>query len=88
MRSWWVVLFILGCYICYEQGLRKREADFVKLQQHFQDLQQEKVLAIRQQENLLMQINSQSDPDWVELTLMKGLGLVPEGQTKVLFIPI
>lgn len=39
------------------------------------------------QEDLLREIASQNDPSWIELVLMDKLGLVPEGQTKVHFIP-
>ena len=85
ISSWWVILFILGCYLFYEQGLKKRDQDFSKLHMQYLELQKESQLAHAQQENLLLQINSQSDPDYVELILMKGLGLVAEGQTKVLF---
>ncbi|MCE2983850.1 MAG: hypothetical protein LW832_09830 [Parachlamydia sp.] len=48
-------------------------------------LQKEKRTALKRQEDLQLQINSQSDPAWIELTLMKGLGLVPEGEQKVYF---
>lgn len=82
---WWVILFILCCYFGYEQGLRKRDRDFVVLLSQYNDLQTKKQLVQEQQEELIRQVNSQSDPAWVELALMKGLGLVPEGQTKVLF---
>lgn len=85
IRSWWVILFILGCYLSYERGLQKKDHDFAKLQAHYAELQKKKKVLLAQQEDLTRQINSQSDPAWVELALMKGLGLVPEGQTKVLF---
>ena len=85
LQSWWMVIFILCCYLGYEQGLNKREEDFSKLHHQYTGLLQEKKQLEIQRESLLRQINSQSDPDWVELTLMKGLGLVAEGQTKVLF---
>jgi hypothetical protein len=85
IRSWWVVLFILFCYVCYEQGLRKRDVDFAKLHAQYIELLDEKQRALTKNEDLQMQINSHNDPEWVEMTLMKGLGLVPEGQTKVLF---
>jgi hypothetical protein len=32
-----------------------------------------------------LQINSQSDLAWIELTLMKGLGVAPEDSQKVYF---
>ena len=85
-NSWWVGLFILTCYAYYEQGLKQKDQDFAKLYQQYLQLQIEKKEAYATQEDLLLQINSQSDPAWVELTLMKGLGLVPEEQTKALFI--
>ncbi|HEV8051680.1 MAG TPA: hypothetical protein VGP47_04230 [Parachlamydiaceae bacterium] len=85
IRSWWVILFILGCYLSYEHGLQKKDHDFAKLQVHYAELQKKKKMLLGQQEDLTRQINSQSDPAWVELALMKGLGLAPEGQIKVLF---
>ena len=85
LKSWWVLLFLILCYMLYEQGMRKRDVDFRRLSTELEDLRKEKNLSLEIQEDLLLQINSQSDPAWVELTLMKGLGLVPEGQTKIYF---
>ena len=85
MKSWWVVLFILTCYMFYEQGLKKRDLDYDKLHLQLVDLQQQKKEALNLREDLILQVNSQSDAAWVELVLMKGLGLIPEGQTKVFF---
>lgn len=73
------------CYMMYENGMRRRNAHYVKLEQQWLELKAEKSLALALQEDLLLQINSQSDPAWVELTLMKGLGLVPEGHSKIYF---
>lgn len=85
IRSWWVYVFILLCYMLYEQGLRSRNHDFNKLSAQLETLQKEKKELLAKQEELLLQINSQSDPAWVELTLMKGLGLSPEGASKYYF---
>jgi hypothetical protein len=85
IQSWWVILFTWLCYMCYEQGLRKRNADFQKLEKVLAVLKMKRQSALAVQEDLILQMNSQSDPDWVELTLMKGLGLVPEGQKKIYF---
>ena len=85
IKSWWVYLFILFCYMLYEQGLRTRNRDFNKLKPQLEILQLEKKELLAKQEDLLLQINSQSDPAWVELTLMKGLGLIPEGAAKFYF---
>lgn len=85
IQSWWVILFLVLCYMIYEQGMKKRNAEFAKLYEQFKQLQRDKQQSIVTQKELLLKINSESDPAWMELTLMKGLGLVPEGQTKVLF---
>ena len=37
------------------------------------------------QRDLKLQVASQSDPAWIELALIKGLGLVPEGYTKIYY---
>lgn len=85
IRSWWVILFILGCYLSYEQGLQKKDRDFAKLQWQYTELQKKKKMLLSLQENFRRELNSQNDPAWIELVLMKELGVVPEGQTKVLF---
>lgn len=85
IQSWWVIAFILICAIIYEHGLKKRDTLYQQLTEQWLSLQKEKQEALHHQQNLQLQINSQSDLAWVELTLMKGLGLVPEGQQKVYF---
>jgi hypothetical protein len=85
IRSWWVIAFLLACSVIYEQGLKKRDILYQQLTEQWLSLQKEKEETLRHQQNLQLQINSQSDLAWVELTLMKGLGLVPEGQQKVYF---
>lgn len=84
-RTWWIILFALACYFAYEQGMRSREMEYASLKKRYLESGQERQRLLRIQEDLLLQINSQSDPAWVELVLIKGLGLVPEGQTKVYF---
>lgn len=85
LRSWWVIAFVFCCTILYEQGLKKRNMIYQQLTEKAVQLQVEKEKVLRRQQNLELQINSQSDRAWVELTLMKELGLVPEEQQKVYF---
>ncbi|KIC72515.1 hypothetical protein [Candidatus Protochlamydia amoebophila] len=87
IRSWWVIAFLLLCAILYESGLKKKNHDFLLLNKQLIILQNEKQKALQKQQDLKWQINSQSDLAWIELTLMKGLGLVPEGKKKVFFYP-
>lgn len=87
VHAWWVILFALFCFMYYEQGIKKRESDFIKLSEQLQILQEQKKEALALNQKLLLQINSESDPAWIELTLMRELGLSPKGSTKVLFLP-
>jgi len=86
VKAWWVILFFLFCFMYYEQGIKKRETDFIKLSEQLQILQEQKKEALVLKQKLLLQINSESDPAWIELTLMRELGLSPKGSTKVLFL--
>lgn len=65
--------------------MKKRQHDFVKLSEQLSQLELEKEKALKTKEELMLHINSESDPAWVELTLMKELGLTPEDYTKVFF---
>jgi hypothetical protein len=84
-RSWWVFVFLGLCYWLYSHEMEKKQRIYMQLQHRLAEMQQEKAVALKIKEDLLLQINSQSDPAWIEMTLMKGLGVVPEGQTKVYF---
>jgi hypothetical protein len=86
IRSWWLIAFMLFCFFLYEQGLKKREIRYQQLNDQLHSLLIEKTHALKKQKNLQVQVNSQSDPHWIELTLMKGLGLSPEDQQKVYFL--
>lgn len=84
-QSWWVLLFIAACCFIYFNSVGKKDEVIASLDLHLDMLKAEKSSLLQEKEDLLLQINSQSDPAWIQLTLMKGLGLVPEGQLKVYF---
>jgi hypothetical protein len=85
LQSWWVILFALICYMLFERGLQSQNIEYSRLENLRSELEKQKKSAMALQQRLLLEINSQSDPAWVELVLMKGLGLLKEGQTKVYF---
>jgi hypothetical protein len=85
LRSWWLLAFLLVCAMFYERGLKEREEEFQKLKEQQNQLQLAKEEALATQQDLKRKINSQSDQAYIELTLMKGLGLAPEDQQKVFF---
>ena len=84
-QYWWVVLFLVICFGMYAHAAHKKRKVIVALESRLQQLNSEKQYLLQEREELLLNIQSQSDPAWVELTLMKGLGLVPEGKVKVYF---
>lgn len=84
-KSWWALLFVIFAYSVYSHAMQKKEEECSFLKERFESLILEKQLVLQEREDLLLQINSQSDPAWIELTLMKELGLVPEGQQKIYF---
>lgn len=84
-KSGWVIAFALICFGLYEQGMTLTTHDFTRLQHQFNALQEEHKQLEEQNHLLKLRINSHSDPDWLELVLMRGMGLVPENQTKVYF---
>ncbi len=87
IKSWWVILFFLGCLFAYDQAAKRRNREQEGLQAKWEQVLLAEEEARLLQEDLLREIASQNDPSWIELVLMDKLGLVPEGQTKVHFIP-
>lgn len=85
IQFWWVFAFVLVTGIVYEQGSKAPDALFTQFTDQKNALLKQKRENLERQKNLQLQINSQSDLDWIELTLIKGLGLVPEGYQKVYF---
>ena len=84
-RNGWVALFIAACSLVYFNSGGKKNEVIAALESQLGHLHVEKTLLLQEKEDLLLQVNSQSDPAWIQLTLKKGLGLVPEGQKKVYF---
>lgn len=85
MHAGWLTLFFIACilFYFYSVGEKKRETDL--LAQQLNHLESELASALEKNEDLLLRIESQNDPAWIELVLMAKLGLVPKGQTKVYF---
>ena len=85
IESWWVILFLALCYIGYEEAMHLRTQDYKALELRLTELKHEEIAALEIQEDLTLQVGSQSDHAWIEMALMEGLGLVPEDQIKVYF---
>ena len=84
-QSWWVFLFLAVSSLFYFQGMQGKNLAYRELTRRLNELEMEKALALSEQDDLKLQIQSQSDPAWIQMMLMKGLGMVPDGQVKVYF---
>ncbi len=84
-RWWWVVSVLLVSFSIFTLASKKKFSEIKMLTSRVAALEAQKVTASHEREDLLRQIDSQSDPAWIELILMKGLGLVPEGHKKIYF---
>jgi hypothetical protein len=82
---WWTMLFVAICWGVYAKGMQKKKEIFFQLDSKIKHLEVERLAALQKREDLKLQIESQSDPAWIEMLLMKKLGVVPEGQVKVYF---
>lgn len=84
-HMWWVIALLMITYVFYLQSIKKKKMIIAHMSQRIEVLEEEKKDALARQENLKLQIASQGDPAWVEMVLMKELGMVPDGQRKVHF---
>lgn len=85
VKSWWLILFFLLCFFIYDHALIERKKSLASLVQKREKLLLKKEKALKLNEELKLQRESENDPAFIELTLMKSLGLVAENQTKVIF---
>lgn len=78
--------FVLGAsYLLYFQSIQKKNVALVELQTKLEKLEQQKVKALSLQDNLQAKLASLYEPEFIKLTLMEKLGVVPDGQIKVHF---
>lgn len=85
LKSWWVILFFLFSYFAFDQAFKRKTIEEDALKKKLATLLEDELAAEQKQEDLKLEIASQNDPMWIELTLKRCLGLVPEGEIKVHF---
>jgi hypothetical protein len=78
-------LFIVACLSFYYHAMQKKSELHGELIKKQQELKALKALSLEEREDLVLQIGSQNEVEWIEMVLKKRLGVVPEGQTKVFF---
>jgi len=86
-KNWWMVTFLCLVALFFWQNSRKTYFVAADLEQRLSEIIEQKRVVVMERDDLLLQIQSQKDPQWIELVLRRRLGLIPEGQTKVYFEP-
>lgn len=81
----WVVAFLLVCTLSYQWACTKDEELLYSLTTTYEQLKNLKDDALYLRKELVAQIESQGDTEWVELLLKEKLGVVPQGQKKIFF---
>lgn len=86
LKRWGSVFaFLVITAIITERSLKRVSDEKTVLQLKLSALEEKKQMLFKQKLGFIQEINSQSDPAWIELVLMQELGLVPEGYRKVVF---
>lgn len=81
----WLPALLFITAATYERGIKEVSDEYQKLEILKTELALQKKSALLRKVNLERQVMSQSDPNWITLTLIRVLGVVPEGQTKIYF---
>jgi hypothetical protein len=84
-QGWWVALFCSFVGLGYLHALKSRNAALDEMAFRFSEMEKERFLALQEKDDLQMRIASQNDPAWIEMVLMREIGVVPEGWIKVHF---
>ena len=65
--------------------MKSRASTVSELNFRLSEMEKERQLALQEKEELTLTLASQGDPSWIELILLRELGVVPEGFLKVHF---
>ncbi len=87
LRSWWVILVLLCSLFFFDYAYQEQrfQEDRLLIKQH---ILTQRIYELQQHNRQLSdELNSQSDPQWIELLLMRDLGMVPKGVRKFLIQP-
>lgn len=85
LTNWWVIAFILMAWAFYLQAMHKKNCLVRNLEEKVTELQIARAQSLEEKEEKLFRVQSQDNSEWMELVLKERLGVVPEGQVKVVF---
>lgn len=86
LKSWFWIAILASICLGYQWHMsHKQNATFTSLHHRIAELEEQKAFALQKQEELKLEIHSEQDPTYIEMMLMKNLGLMPNGAKKVYF---
>ena len=83
--GWLVVVFCLAAVFIYVRSMKEKKMALSEYAFRLEEMQKERLLACAERDELHLRIASQTDPAWIEMVLMRDLGVVPQGWMKVHF---
>lgn len=84
-RYWWVGVFCVMTGLVYFHCMKEKRVAAKLLSMRLVEMENEKLYAMQKRDDLQLRIASQNDSSWIEMILMRDLGVVPEGFLKVHF---
>ena len=84
-QNGWVFAFsfLVLAFYCHARGNKGQILRDLQLKAEAMEAQ--RLACLERREDLKLKMASQTDPAWVEMVLMRDLGVVPEGWLKVHF---
>jgi hypothetical protein len=82
---WWVFLFCFVTSCVYFPSMKRKRLAFAGASLQLEEMEKQRQHLASAKELLSLRLASQSDPAWIEMILMRDLGVVPEGYLKVYF---
>ncbi|MBP9840882.1 MAG: hypothetical protein KBC64_00475 [Simkaniaceae bacterium] len=80
-----VIVFTFISLGCYGFAAQHKEARYHELNEMMTHLSVQMEQAKKEQGMLKLRLNSLNDPEWVQMLLMRDLGVLPDGQVKIVF---
>ena len=84
-KNWWAFPFLSLLSVFYFHFYNQKKTAVKDLSFRLEKMEKQRMLALNTQEDLALRIASQDDPAWIEMILIRDLGVVPEGFLKVHF---
>lgn len=86
MRQWiWLLSFCAVASVIFLPVIKGKKEALHILHQRLASMRELKLQELEKRQQLELCIASQNDPAWIEMVLMRDLGVVPEGFLKVHF---